>query len=475
MVGWRCWAALERLLGGLILASTVGLTATAENVHPSNETYLSSKPSFDCAEAQNSVAFIICADRDGALADWDLNSAGLALKGLLDRGDRQFFDQDEIFWVRALASVCALPADPARISMKHKSCVIRSYHKRAELYRRELDGDALAESKLTPEDHARIQNALLALGLLQDRADGKFGPRTREAIRQYQLTRKLPQKGFLSTESIKQLLADHPGLERRPNAEPGGRPSEAVLEHPKPEPASPPDLLEGRSSPVNAAFANAGDEATGRMTAHSKIAEVDKARRLAEEQVTKEHAARVAAEDRAAAAEKRAAEAQAAKQIAERQLAEASAADQFGWHEYAIIGAALFGVAGALYGGFVFGRSKRADPQPPHAFDAKLDPERPDRERLACEPSDISAQQTTELAAVPSSEAFTGAEQVDPTRSLPGLNSPATIAPEQLCSATSPSPEPPRLPDPPGPPGSGADDPTKAPETAVENAGPGPT
>jgi peptidoglycan hydrolase-like protein with peptidoglycan-binding domain len=389
----RRWIVLERLFAGMILGSVIALPAIAENA-PDGSSF-SSKPSFECSQAQDSVSSILCADQDGALADWDMTSAGLALKGSLDRVDRQAFARDEIFWIRELTRACALPPAPSRISTDQKSCVLRAYHERAEFYRRELNGDALAESKLGPEDHARIQNALVALGFLQDRPDGKFGPRTRDAIRRYQFSRKLPQKGFLTTKSIRQLLADYPDVQNRTVADLGnGFPEDAVQGRPS-EPAS---TGQARDQTSSAPSSNSPVADVRDQKAQKIVPATDRARSLAEEQVANERAARVAAEERAAAAEKRAGEAEAAEQALEKALAKAAMATQFGWRESALLGVALFGVICAFCGGLAFARPKTADVPARDAFNAATPPASRYDERMDL--SHISEKQTIRASAV---------------------------------------------------------------------------
>ena len=56
---------------------------------------------------------------------------------------------------------------PQPISQGHISCLIDAYHARAAMLRSRLKGDALTESRLTPDQHAEIQGALATKGFLR--------------------------------------------------------------------------------------------------------------------------------------------------------------------------------------------------------------------------------------------------------------------------------------------------------------------
>jgi peptidoglycan hydrolase-like protein with peptidoglycan-binding domain len=87
-----------------------------------------------------------------------------------------------------------------------RSCVVAAYKERAAQYRAKLKGDALAESKMTPEQLSQIQQALITLGFFDGKADGILGPVTRTAIRKYQEANGIPQSDFLSVEQRRALL-----------------------------------------------------------------------------------------------------------------------------------------------------------------------------------------------------------------------------------------------------------------------------
>ena len=74
-----------------------------------------------------------------------------------------------------------------------------------------LSGDVLAESRLTPEQHAQIQESLIARGLLQAKADGEFGNITRQSIRKFQEAEGAEQTGVLTQDQMSRL---------RPNNQP---------------------------------------------------------------------------------------------------------------------------------------------------------------------------------------------------------------------------------------------------------------
>src|SRR5262249_37095570 len=102
-----------------------------------------------------------------------------------------------------------LPIIPASqpLTEQHVRCVVSAFHSRAAELRSRLTGDALVESKLSPEEHIEIQVALARKGFLQNRvryygtnADGQFGPNTRAAIKEFQRSVGAQATGYLSGE-----------------------------------------------------------------------------------------------------------------------------------------------------------------------------------------------------------------------------------------------------------------------------------
>ena len=102
---------------------------------------------------------------------------------------------------------------PQPITQNHVRCVITTYHNRAAMLRGKLQGDALVESKLSPEEHIEIQAALIQKGFLRNRfrdyganADGQFGPNTRSAIKDFQRSIGARETGFLSDKQRVELV-----------------------------------------------------------------------------------------------------------------------------------------------------------------------------------------------------------------------------------------------------------------------------
>jgi peptidoglycan hydrolase-like protein with peptidoglycan-binding domain len=166
---------------------------------------LSSRPTFDCAKARSATARIICLDQAGANADWDLISAYWARYGALGEDGQKAFDQAQQDWLDNLKQVCRLNAQQGAFIPSQQQCVLDAYRKRATAYRSQLHGDALDESRLTPEQRAEIQQSLIGLGFLSDTADGEFGALTRAAIKQFQRQSGFAETGFLTGQQRQQL------------------------------------------------------------------------------------------------------------------------------------------------------------------------------------------------------------------------------------------------------------------------------
>jgi peptidoglycan hydrolase-like protein with peptidoglycan-binding domain len=190
-------------------------------------------PSFDCSHGvRQTLAAILCNAPAAAQADWDLNNAYWALYS--DDREETRFGQDvnrrcalpplETGQEQAgrlmlqgiggaiLGAPLRIPA-PGGVTPGQVKCVVDSFRDRAATMRRQLTGDALAESNLSPEDHIAVQEALTQKGLMQNRirsygisADGQFGPNTRAAIKDFQRSIGASTTGFLTDEQRFSLL-----------------------------------------------------------------------------------------------------------------------------------------------------------------------------------------------------------------------------------------------------------------------------
>ena len=190
-------------------------------------------PSFDCSHGVNSaLAIILCSTPEAAQADWDLASAYWAFST---------DDRDQTAFGQSMNQRCALPRQetaeervgrafaqdvgrriwsytppvpgPQPITQNHVRCVVAAFHNRAAMLRSKLKGDALAESKLSPEEHMQIQAGLIEKGFLRNRfrdyganADGQFGPNTRAAIKDFQRSIGARETGFLSYDQRMALI-----------------------------------------------------------------------------------------------------------------------------------------------------------------------------------------------------------------------------------------------------------------------------
>jgi len=202
--------------------------------------YVPGQPSIDCTRVHNTVAVILCRVPEAAQAEWELNSAWWARYFTVNDTQRQVLDRDQQAWRQSLDQICALPRHqtqedqagqamaetfgrmmlgpgiripgPQPITQTHVNCVVNAYHARAAMLRSKLTGDALAESQLSPEQHAELQQSLAEKGFLRPDQigsgthDGEFGPITRNAIKQFQQSLGASASGFLSNDQRSALL-----------------------------------------------------------------------------------------------------------------------------------------------------------------------------------------------------------------------------------------------------------------------------
>jgi uncharacterized protein len=206
---------------------TVTVPPPAPNATPIDAENLSAKPTFDCTKGRSLTAHVICLDQEGAAADWELSSAYWARYFSLPESDQRSFDEARQRWLEASNQICRARAQNQR------ECVLSAYRKRTTAYRSQLDGDALAETRLSPEQHAQIQKSLIALGLLDDSADGEFGSMTRAAIKRYKVQLGAAEGEFLTAPQRHELLH---GKSRVEAQAPGSNQSQTQ----EPVPPSPP-------------------------------------------------------------------------------------------------------------------------------------------------------------------------------------------------------------------------------------------
>jgi hypothetical protein len=164
----------------------------------------SSKPTINCSNIQTPLGLILCSDENAARIDWDVNGAAWAYAFSLDDVARKTFWQHHDAWVKSVFATCRLTP---QISMSQRGCVVNAYRARAKALQSKLTGDALAETKLSPEERANIQSRLVSLGLMTGASDGEFGPSTRAAIRKFQQANGFQESAYLTAEQRQVLLA----------------------------------------------------------------------------------------------------------------------------------------------------------------------------------------------------------------------------------------------------------------------------
>ncbi len=123
--------------------------------------------------------------------------------------------------------------EQSNFSVEQRRCILSGFRNRAASYRSKLTGDALVESRFSPEQHAKIQLALIARNFLDDDADGQFGAVTRKAIKRFQQQSGFPEGEFLTAEQHQALLQERfPQSPEGPgdNSGPGVSPDQARLQ-----------------------------------------------------------------------------------------------------------------------------------------------------------------------------------------------------------------------------------------------------
>jgi peptidoglycan hydrolase-like protein with peptidoglycan-binding domain len=208
---------IQKLIASLVVSFLPfgAMSSFAEIAHamPRDLDRLSENASIDCAKvninaSSSTVARILCSGREGVAADWDLNSVLWSIAGTNNEVQQRGFDKEQDRWRAWLNSTCSVQTSSPLFSPSQQQCVIRAFHGRAAALRSQLSGDALAESRLSPEEHARIQLSLGQRGLLQLEPDGEFGATTRQAIKLFQFAEGGVPSGFLTQTQLIRLRSD---------------------------------------------------------------------------------------------------------------------------------------------------------------------------------------------------------------------------------------------------------------------------
>jgi peptidoglycan hydrolase-like protein with peptidoglycan-binding domain len=154
------------------------------------------------------------------MADWEVDTAFRAQKYSLPESARDDLSRAHDNWIQEVDRKCQLSARQPSYSPQQRQCVLTAYRTKADAYRSRLRGDALAETKMSPETRAELQSRLTSKGFPAGPADGQFGPMTRDAIRAYQAHSGEPQTEFLSVAQRNRLTQQTPVLPQ-PKLDPG--------------------------------------------------------------------------------------------------------------------------------------------------------------------------------------------------------------------------------------------------------------
>jgi len=223
-------------------------------------------PSFDCsapAVGGQPLAQIICSSDEVARAELAYVMAYQALRQNADSNGQRILKAEADATARDMNYRCILrkssgsnlPALDEEIS-----CLKRLFDLERASFLERLQGDALEEARLTPEQAIAIQQGLKEKGLLANDAlvDGVFGPITRAAITNWQRSAGLRETGFATSTTFAELgrgpvmaLASSPTIGSQKGASPKETNKEdPIRQGPQPAPpvTAPPALIESRTT-----------------------------------------------------------------------------------------------------------------------------------------------------------------------------------------------------------------------------------
>jgi S1-C subfamily serine protease len=197
----------------LLLATAATVTfASAASAIPATSPAVG--PSYNCmapAVQKQPLAQLICASPTVARAELHYVIAFQALRQISDDAARQTMRAEADAFTQRTTAECGVPAagylGGRAPTSAETGCFLDHFNlERSRLFSR-LNGDAMDEAQLSPEQTVAIQRALKEKGLLpaNEAIDGVFGPATRTAIGDWQRSVGQRATGFGSAAMLGQL------------------------------------------------------------------------------------------------------------------------------------------------------------------------------------------------------------------------------------------------------------------------------
>jgi S1-C subfamily serine protease len=197
----------------LLLATAATVTfASAASAIPATSPAVG--PSYNCmapAVQKQPLAQLICASPTVARAELHYVIAFQALRQISDDAARQTMRAEADAFTQRTTAECGVPAagylGGRAPTSAETGCFLDHFNlERSRLFSR-LNGDAMDEAQLSPEQTVAIQRALKEKGLLpaNEAIDGVFGPATRTAIGDWQRSVGQRATGFGSSAMLDQL------------------------------------------------------------------------------------------------------------------------------------------------------------------------------------------------------------------------------------------------------------------------------
>jgi uncharacterized protein/membrane protein implicated in regulation of membrane protease activity len=208
-------------------------------------------PSFDCGQATQPLARMICASPWLSKLDLRFAQAYYALLEQVGPAGRSSLRQEAIGFTSSVATECEIPeTGPAR---RTRHCVADLYRRQRSLWISRLQGPAHEEATRPVRQHVALQAQLQRRGFLPATAqiDGIYGPAVRSAILAWQGASGRPETGFLSN-------ADAAALEVAPAEPKGIAPPVSQLAPPNSSGSPPPPAQESAPPTAPASTAATG-------------------------------------------------------------------------------------------------------------------------------------------------------------------------------------------------------------------------
>jgi hypothetical protein len=158
-------------------------------------------PSFDCSQARDALAGLVCGSDALSLTDMRFAQAYQAIRQQVGDAGQSAVRREAIDFQAQVYAECKLPRQgfvPPQGRALAEACVTQAYQRQRNLWASRLSQAGAEEVSRPLPQHMQLQAALQKFGYIQPTStiDGVYGLATRSAITSWQVTNNWPALGI---------------------------------------------------------------------------------------------------------------------------------------------------------------------------------------------------------------------------------------------------------------------------------------